>query len=833
MKYWLALLCLPGASFSAALPLYFEKNAGQSAPEVRFLTHGSPGIFFTRKDAVVAFPSGEAVRMRWEGSAASEPEGVEPLPGKSNYLNREPAITGVRQFGRIRYRSVYPGIDLVYYGHGKDLEYDFTVAAGARPESIRLALGGTTGLRVDAEGNLVARLRESNFIQHAPEAWQDGHRVKARFVLDGEHEVAFEIGPYDRARALTIDPLIDYATYFGAQNGHFAPADATYGIAADAAGNAYITGDAPSGQLPVTTGMGASAGNMGFVAKLSPDGANLLYATYLNLPAGQAIAVDAQGSAYVAGSSAHTNYVVKLTPDGSSLAYTYLFPPSSGSGTSLVSHVVLDSAQNVYVSGSTADTAFPTTPGSYQSTYPGQTGTPYGFLIKLDASGRVAYSTYTRVPFPAHSEPSQFLAVDGTQDALVLTVQLPKQAALLKLDSSGSVALSNTTFPNAAIPIALASMGTDPAGNVFVTGFVSSSPLSRSFGLVAELDASGAVVKQRIIPYPGQVFVDGSGNALVVGVAGTGCAPGCMAYVTRVDSSFSSDTTYFLGSVIDAEGGTPLTIGAAALDAAGDVYLTVSSLMNRLSQIPATPGAYQTSGGTFAVVKMDEAALASNAPPVMPGARAIAPGEIVTLYGFNLGPVQLVTAGPDSQGNFPTTLAGTRLLIGGQAAALLYSSTGQIGGVAPMALAGDANGLTTIQVEYQGVDSAVVSAPVVTTSPQLFGVVVNQNGSINSPANPAAPGSVVSLYGTGFGVTLPPGPDGAIATSLAWLATPVAVAVGGQITTVPYAGAAPGLVNGVTQINVVIPSGISGDALEIVINSGTMPIGRDAQVAVR
>jgi hypothetical protein len=200
--------------------------------------------------------------------------------------------------------------------------------------------------------------------------------------------------------AQTPGPPIDYTTYFGAQISHFTQPDVAFGIAADAAGNAYITGDAPSGQLAVTTGIGASAGNTGFVAKLSPDGAHLLYATYLNLPAGQAIAVDAQGSAYVAGSSANTNYIVKLTPDGSALAYRYLFPPSSASGTSTVSHLVLDSAQNVYVSGITSDTAFPTTPGSYQSTFPGQTGTPYGFLIKLDASGRVVYSTYTRVPFP-------------------------------------------------------------------------------------------------------------------------------------------------------------------------------------------------------------------------------------------------------------------------------------------------------------------------------------------------------------------------------------------------------------------------------------------------
>jgi uncharacterized protein (TIGR03437 family) len=637
-------------------------------------------------------------------------------------------------------------------------------------------------------------------------------------------------------RAQTINPLIDYSTYLGTPAGQ-AQNDVAYGIAADMAGNAYITGDAPSGQLPVTTGIAATTGNTGFVAKLSPDGAHLLYATYLNLPPGRAIAVDAQGSAYVAGSSANATYIVKLTPDGSALAYRYLFPPSSGSGTSAVLHLVLDSAQNVYVSGNTSDTAFPTTPGSYQSTYPGQAGTAYGFLIKLDASGRVVYSTYTGVPVPQFGQ--SLLAVDGKQNALILTSPFTgsglSQATLVTLNATGDSATS-TTFPNAATPIAVWSMGTDPSGNLFITGKGSLSPNSQG-NLVAQLDSTGAVVKGRYIPYLGNVYVDNAGNALVVGVSGSLCPPGCVPYVTRVDSSFSRDGTFILGSVSAvAATGTPDQIYAAALDPVGNVYLTLSnSVVSRLNQVPATPGAFQTSGGAFAVVKMDAAGLAGNATPVLDegGLGVIAPGEILPLYGYNLGPAQLVVAGPDSNGSFPTTLAGTRLLIGGQAVPLLYSSAGQISGLAPLALTGDANGLTTIQVEYQGVGSAVVTATVVPTSPSLFGVVVNQNGTINSPANPAAPGSVVWMYCSGCGVTVPPGVDGALATSIAWLATGVGIYVGDQIATVAYAGAAPGLLNGIAQINVVIPSGISGDALGIGIYSGSSPLSRGAKVSVR
>jgi uncharacterized protein (TIGR03437 family) len=625
------------------------------------------------------------------------------------------------------------------------------------------------------------------------------------------------------AQAQTSNPPIDYSTYLGTPTGQ-AQNDNAYSIAADAAGNAYITGNAPSGKLPVTTGIAATTGNAGFVAKLSPDGAHLLYATYLNLPTGFAIAVDAQGSAYVAGTGASTNYIVKLTPDGSAIAYTYLFPPLRAS---IVLHLVLDSAQNVYVSGNTSDTNFPTTPGSYQATFPGPAGSTYGFVIKLDASGSVVYSTYTRVPFIDFGQ--SLLAVDGKQNAMILTAPFPgsgsSQSTLVTLSAAGDSATS-TTFPNAVTPIAVWSMGTDSSGNLFVTGRGSLSPNSQG-NLVAELDSSGAVVKGRYIPYLGNVYVDNAGNALVVGGAN-------VPYVTRVDSSFSRDNTSILGSVSAAAAtGEPDVIYAAALDPAGNVYLTLSnSVVSQLNQVPATPGAFQTSGGTFAVVKMDAAGLAGNTPPVFGGGGSfpLAPGKILALYGFNLGPTQLVVAGPDSKGNYPTILAGTRLLVGGQAVPLLYSSIGQISGMVPLALA---SGPTTIQVEYQGVDSAVVTVTAVTTDPTLFPVVINQNGSVNSPANPAAPGSVVSMYCNGCGVTIPPGTDGALATSIAWLATGVGIYVGNQVATVPYAGAAPGLLNGIAQINVVIPSGISGDAVGIGIYSGSSRLAGGATVAVR
>ncbi len=736
------------------------------------------------------------------------------------------------------------------------------------PSRIRLTLQGANELRIDTEGNLVARLRNVSFIQKKPEAWQsshDGvsHRVEVSFVLtrvlSGKKQVAFAIGAYDRSRPLIIDPLVDYATYLGAAGPPF-QGDVVSGIAADVAGNAYITGNAQSGKFPSTSGAvpPPTGGNTGFVAKLSADGANLLYATYLNLPPAQAIAVDSQGSAYVAGSPTgltSVNYIVKLTPDGSAFAYSHTFANNLG-GSSL-SHLVLDSAQNVYVSGTTSDTRFPTTSGSYQSSFPGQIGilgalSAYGFVVKLNAAGNVAYSTYLRDPVPFNGNTLQFFGVDGNQDAMILTYALSSsvgpgpQSTLLKLNPSGSGALSTLTFPNASTPINVLNIGTDPVGNLYVIGGGSLS--SNSAGpLIAELDSNGVVVKGRYLEVTsGSVYVDGSGNAYIVGNEPEGGMP----FITRIDSSFSTDTTFF-PSIATSPSSTnlPDTLPFVALDPEGNLYLTLSNpVFGQSPHFPATPGAYQTAGGAFAVVKLDAAALAAGAlPTIAPGGvtnaasgqtAVIAPGEILAVYGANLGPAQLISASFDANGRLPTSLAGTQLLVAGVPVPLLYTSANQIAGIAPLSLAGAGalpGGAPFISVEvgYQGIGSPAISLIVSPAVPGLFtsdasghgqGAIVNQDGSINSLLHPAPPGSVVSLFCSGCGITAPLGTDGTLATSIASLVNLPSVTIGGQIANVLYAGSAPGLVNGAIQINVTVPTGISGDALPLGISApGALP----------
>ena len=520
---------------------------------------------------------------------------------------------------------------------------------------------------------------------------------------------------------MIIDPLVDYATYLGAAGPPF-QSDVVSGIAADAGGNAYITGNAQSGQFPSTSGatLAPTSGNTGFVAKLSADGANLLYATYLNLPPGQAIAVDSQGSAYISGSpvgNTDLNYIVKLTPDGSAFAYSHTFANNLG-GSSLF-HLILDSAQNVYVSGTTSDTKFPTTSGSYQPDFPGQIGlfgalSAYGFVIKLDSIGNVVYSTYLRDPVPFNGNAAQFLAVDGNQDAMIL-ILMPSsiagqgpQANLLKLNPSGSGALSTWMFPNVSTPINVLNFGTDPAGNLYVIGGGSLS--SNSAGpLIAELDSNGAVLKGRYLEVTsGSVYVDSSGNAYIVGNEPGGGTP----FVTRVNSSFSADNTFF-PSIATPSSSTSLpdTLQFVALDPAGNLYLTLSNpVFGQSPHFPATSGAYQTAGGGFAVVKLDAASLAAGAlPAVTPGgvtnaangqSGLIAPGEILAVYGVNMGPAQLISASFDANGRLPTSLAGTQLLVAGVPVPLLYASATQIAGIAPFSLA-DSLALPALHLSFR------------------------------------------------------------------------------------------------------------------------------------
>jgi uncharacterized repeat protein (TIGR01451 family) len=421
--------------------MFFETNQGQTDSRVKFLAHGSGyGLFLTSDEAVLALrpasktDSGSVLRMALAGSrSGTAVAGADLLPGTSNYfIGNDPAKwhTNVPQFARVRYQQVYPGIDLTYYGKQGRLEYDFEIAPGSDPNQIAIQLRGADRLTVDANGGLVVTLGRDAVRMESPRVYQmfgaEQRTVPAHFEVTRNDEVRFQLGSYDRSRALVIDPVLTYSTYLGGSGAESCSANTgqlfTPGcpaIAVDAANNAYVAGSTTSTDFPITAGVfqGANAGGVDvFVAKFIPAGTSLAFATYLggsgtDYTAG--VAVDGAGDVYVGGntnstkfpvlngfqsaplSSAYHGFVTELNSAGTALKYsTYL----SGSGTDLITGLALDTSAKTYVTGTTTSpegTDFPATPGSLQTA---PKATNQFFFSKLDTTiqgpSSMVYSTY-------------------------------------------------------------------------------------------------------------------------------------------------------------------------------------------------------------------------------------------------------------------------------------------------------------------------------------------------------------------------------------------------------------------------------------------------------
>src|SRR5712691_13306905 len=226
-----------GGPSLARVPLSFEPGVRNS----EFVAHAG-GLSVVLSPAGAAIGQGSMRLIGARGGAPATPE--ERLPGYSNYLiDRDPRKwrTHVPNYGRVRYHNVYPGIDVVYYGNPRELEFDFVVAAGADPRRIQLALS-TPDLRI-----------------RLPRVYQSDHSVEGRAMRRGAR-VTFELAAYDRSRPLVIDPVLSYAAIFGGGG-----SDEGRAIAVDSTGAAYVVGNAFDGNFPVVKG---KPGRFSFLAKL-------------------------------------------------------------------------------------------------------------------------------------------------------------------------------------------------------------------------------------------------------------------------------------------------------------------------------------------------------------------------------------------------------------------------------------------------------------------------------------------------------------------------------------------------------------------------------------
>jgi uncharacterized protein (TIGR03437 family) len=223
-------------------------------------------------------------------------------------------------------------------------------------------------------------------------------------------------------------------------------------------------------------------------------------------------------------------------------------------------------------------------------------------------------------------------------------------------------------------------------------------------------------------------------------------------------------------------------------------------------------------------------------------AGAVAPGEIVTIYGAGFGPASINTLQLDSTGKVVSTLAGTTATFNGVAAPVIYVVSGQMSVVVPYEVSGSAT--TTLQVTYAGVASNTVTVPVTDGAPGLFTydasgtgplAAANQDGSVNTAANPTAAGSAMVFYGTGEGQTSPGGVDGQLANGVyPKPVEAVTATIGGLPATVLYYGAAPGDVAGAFQLNVTIPAGVSpGPAVPVSFTVGSKSSQAGVTIAVQ
>ena len=644
------------------LPLSFEANRGQSDPQVKFLSRGNGyTLFLTGDEAVLSlrgqgsrvgdqgerrpwsFVTGQLHRAKDQGQGATDVlsmklvganrstrvTGQDELPGKANYFigsDRKKWRTDVPTYGKVKYEGVYPGIDLVYYGNHRQLEYDFVVAPGANPKAIALAVGESlygppetpehdaavrehhkgAPLRIDANGDLVVQAEGGEVRFHKPVMYQEQPSVVSgqlsvaqtglrratdheqrttdtprsttqnrrfldgRYALTADNRITFDVPGYDRSKPLVIDPVLVYSTYLGGSG-----VDTGGAIAVDSSGSAYVTGSTNSTDFPTAAAQQPTLGGVGnaFVAKFTPDGSALVYSTYLGGSPGSGgdggagIAVDSSGNAYVTGTTHSADF-----PVVNAVQPNCGCPPPGSSDYATVDAFVakLNASGNALA----------------YSTYLGGSGSDEGTAIAVDPSGNASVTGWTAsTDFPA-------------ANALKRTLGQGANAFVTKFSPDGSTLVYSTYLGGNGGDDRGFGVAVDSAGNAYVTGWTSSPDFPRAHALQPALRGSfdafltklspdgSALVYSTYLGGSGSDFgfgiaVDSAGSAYATGETSSADFPTANAFQAGYGgglydafvSKFSPDgsavvySTYLGGS--DGELGTGI-----AVDSSGNAYMT-------------------------------------------------------------------------------------------------------------------------------------------------------------------------------------------------------------------------------------------------------------------
>jgi hypothetical protein len=597
------------------IPLPFELNQGQTDSSVVALSNGPGFGFWLKNDGSMTFrlprdsQGGTQVFTLQPVGASTQPAIVPgtQLISQSNYFigaqNGSGWISDVAQYSSLTDQNVYPNIDLVLHSRAvsdRTFEFDYVLHAGADMTNIHLNLQGVQGVHLDGQGRLLLLTSGGSVIMNTPVLYQtiNGQKqyVNGQYVLNPDGSVGFQAtGRYDNARDLVIDPALAMSSYVGGSGN-----EESYGIAVDNLGSIYLTGGTTSTNLPAN---GYSTGITGtedaFVAKLTPDGSNLVYLTYLggtSSQAAHAIAVNAAGEVAIAGVTSSNNFpttagaystsypggsyagfVAKFNGTGDFLEWaSYLGNNDSADG------VAMDALGAVYVTGVVVNGtgSIPTTTGAYQTSSGG--GTSDAFVTKFDPTGATLnYSTYLGgssgegVPEDPTAGPSgggsfggqEGIVVDGAGDAFV-TGQT----------SSSNFPLTAGSFSGGLGTTAAYITELNAAGTTLVYSYVI-GPTGTTKGHAIALDNNG------------QAFITGETNStsfpVTSGAAQSTLGGGTDAFVLGVNAAGTTlvYATYLGGSSNDYGYGIGVD-GQDQVSVTGESYST---------NFPTTSNAFQSS----------------------------------------------------------------------------------------------------------------------------------------------------------------------------------------------------------------------------------------------
>jgi hypothetical protein len=497
------------AKLLESAPIRFEPNSGLQPAPIRWIARGR-GYSFAFTDRATLFHVADAtVRLSFPGAKRGLVfQGERQQSASTNYFIGDKRISAPA-YTRLRETGVYPGIDVVYYGNGAEIEYDFEIAPGADPSRIRMRFEGADAVRLNASGEIVLTLRDGEVTQRVPVVYQKRPSgeivsIQAAYRIARDGTVRLTLGGYNPAEPLIVDPTIVYAAYLSGSI-----ADTGIAVAHDAKGIIYLAGTTESVDFPVSADayQPANAGNLDcWFMKLDPNGGSsaIIYSSYIGGAADdtlKAMTIDQNGLFYLTGSAISGNYPVTsgaLVPTNAANTHGFvsMIDPTLGVNgliySSYLGGTLNDEGDGIavangliYVSGTTESTDFPLPTTTYQATLTGgfdafvvaidptqsgaasEVGGTYlggvaddaGRTVAVDSAGLVyvAGTTFS-FGFPITGNAYQ-PAYAGDGDAFLSVLNL----------TAGTLVYS--TFLGGSSEDEVKKMVIDPSGNVAMTGY--------------------------------------------------------------------------------------------------------------------------------------------------------------------------------------------------------------------------------------------------------------------------------------------------------------------------------------------------------------------------